>query len=134
MALLPTGVFLLYFRVAELFVVSFGLVVWMCFTWIPYFTGRRTNTGVMLNNLGPTAYQNEVVSTSRAVKQVEEDITALDALRAAGITHIYLGVKGSNFAGPGLDRAALITAPGAQLVHESQNVAIFALGSADGAD
>jgi len=101
--------------------------------WIPYFTGRRTNTGVMLNNLGPAAYQNEVVAASWAVKRVEENITALDALREAGITHIYLGAK-DNFAGPGLDRAALIAASGAQLVHESQNVAIFALGSADGAD
>ena len=101
--------------------------------WIPYFTGRRTNTGVMLNNLGPAAYQNEVVATSRAVKRVAEDVAALDTLREAGITHIYLGAKG-NFAGPGLDRAALIAAPGAHLVYESQNVAIFALGSADGAD
>ena len=95
--------------------------------WIPYFTGRRTTTGVMLNNLGPAAYQNEVVATSRAVKRAEEDIAALDALRAAGITHVYLGAKGGNFAGPGLDRAALIAAPGAHLVYESHRVAIFAL-------
>ena len=124
MALLPTGVFLLYFRVAELFVVSFGLVVWMCFTWIPYFTGRRTTAGVMIMSLGSKDYQAQVVTMSHAAERLETDNGALETLSALGVNYVYVGQKG-DFSGPGLDVARLIQAENLTLVYQDAGVSVL---------
>lgn len=95
--------------------------------WLPYFAERQTTTGLMLNHLGAPAYQEEVIQRSNLVKQLEfGDKTAVPALRAAGVTHLYLGVRG-HFAGGGLSRTTLLQMETLEPVYDQGGVIIFAI-------
>lgn len=92
--------------------------------WIGYFTGRQTTAGVMINNLGTSDYLAAVVARSNAVEQLEHDPSAVATLRAAGVSHIYIGPRG-DFSGPGLNPDQLRQNPGLALVYEQDGVFIF---------
>lgn len=94
--------------------------------WIPYFTGRRTTAGTMLFSLGDAGFREAVAEDTRTVKAVEREDIGLEALRAHGITYIYVG-KAGNFAEPGLNVEWLRTQAGATVVYDSDGVTIFAL-------
>lgn len=94
--------------------------------WIPYFTGRTTTAGVMINNLGAAGYQASIVEQSRAVERLQDDPSAVDDLRRLGVTHVYIGPIG-HYLSAGLDPARLRTYPGLAEVYTDQGVTIFAL-------
>jgi len=95
--------------------------------WLPYFAERQTTAGTMLNNLGSAAYQEMIIYRSQQVKRLEfGDAAALHDLRAAGVTHIYLGAR-PHFAGGGLSRAVLLQMNALTLIYDQGGVAIFAL-------
>lgn len=102
--------------------------------WIPYFTGRATSAGVMINNLAPREVRAAIVAQSRAVERlagdagagIPPDASAVATLRELGVTHLYIGPLG-NFAGPGLDPVALAALPGLAEVYAADGVHIFAL-------
>ncbi len=96
--------------------------------WIPYFTGRRTTAGTMLDGLGSEAYLDKVVAMSRAVKRLEAGEDALEELRRLGVTHIYVGAKGNFASPPGLDVTRLRGMGGVEVVYEGEGVAIFSIG------
>jgi hypothetical protein len=92
--------------------------------WIPYFTGRRTTTGVMLNHLAPRPHRNGIVGKSHSVKRLEQDSSALDELRQWGVNYIYIGSV-SDSAPEGLDPSRLSMIPGLKEVYTSGGVHIF---------
>jgi hypothetical protein len=92
--------------------------------WIPYFTGRSTTAGVMLNDLGPKAYQDEVVALSQLAERLEADNAALAELSARGVQYVYIGARG-DFAGRGLQVESLLQSPAVELVYQAQGVSIL---------
>ncbi len=97
--------------------------------WIPYFTGRRTTAGTMVFSLGSLSFRDGVAEDTRVVKAVERQEQGLEALRARGVSFIYIGRAG-NFAEPGLDLAWLRAQPGVRVVYEADGVSILALAGA----
>ncbi len=98
--------------------------------WIPYFTGRRTTAGTMLFSLGDAVFRERVAEDTRTVKAVEHREQGLDALRARGVSYLYIGRAG-NFLEPGFDLAWLRAQPGVRVVYEADGVAVLALSAAD---
>jgi hypothetical protein len=95
--------------------------------WIPYFAKRQTTAGMMINHLGPSEYLEMVIRRSQLVERLESgDATALQELRANGVTHIYVGAR-PHFAGDGLSRATLLQMDALNLVYDEGGVAIFAI-------
>ncbi|MBN1872999.1 MAG: hypothetical protein JXA33_02130 [Anaerolineae bacterium] len=96
--------------------------------WIPYFTGRKTTVGVMLNHLGDWSYQSHIVEMSRYVEEISKEPqkleVALEALYDFGVDFIYIGKQG-NFSGAGLNVAQLDAAADVTLVYERDGVSIF---------
>ena len=97
--------------------------------WIPYFTGRATSAGVMINNLGTREYRAAIVAQSRAVERLTQEPTDVRSLRELGLGYLYIGPLG-NFAGPGLDPAAMRATPGLTEVYAADGVHIFAVDAA----
>lgn len=96
--------------------------------WIPYFTGRKTTAGSMLNSLGTGRYVSQIVEMSAAVEKLETDHAALAELDALGVDYLYIGQRG-DFSGPGLDAATLSQVEGAIPVYQEDGVSIFRLES-----
>lgn len=94
--------------------------------WIPYLTGRATNTDTMLSGFSPPEHLAWLVAASRAADQLSEDPAAVEALRALGVDYIYLGQQG-DFSGGGLSAAELQSLPGLRPVYTDGAVAIFAI-------
>lgn len=94
--------------------------------WIPYFTGRKTNTGTMISPLAGLDQTDSTVATSRLVKEFTTSASAIAELKKSGIDYIYVGAKG-NFAGPGLDATALSAS--ASTVYQNGGVTIFRIYS-----
>jgi len=92
--------------------------------WIPYFTGRKTTAGSMLNDLGTGKYLSSILALSTAVERLETDRTALDELYALGVHYIYIGQQG-DFSGPGLDAEQLAQADNARQVYRSGDTFVF---------
>jgi hypothetical protein len=94
--------------------------------WIPYFTGRQTTAGVMLNSLSwPTSnYLVDVVTWSQAVKQLEQSDALLEPLYRAHIRYVYIGARG-NFADAGLNIAHLSQFTRLQIRYQQAGVTIF---------
>lgn len=91
--------------------------------WIPYFTGRRTNTSVMIYTLGTAEYEKEVSEFSQTVKQLETDPAVLPEICDRGVNYIYLG---ANQFFPSRFQPPMIAAlPGAQLIYDRLGVRIF---------
>lgn len=64
--------------------------------WIPFFTGRRTNTGSMLFNLGSQEYVGEILKKSELINALESNVFGPDIfneLCKEGIQYLY--VKGT---------------------------------------
>lgn len=92
--------------------------------WIPYFTGRRTTAGTMLFNLTQSAYTQEIIRQSTAVKDLKEQYSSIEGLCKEGINFIYLGAKG-DFSGNGLDANRLLSVPGITSLYQHSGVGIF---------
>jgi hypothetical protein len=92
--------------------------------WIPYFTGRQTTVGTMINNLGGGEYLGEIVEMSHAVEQLEIDNTSLSDLQAMGVDYVYIG-RGGDFSGPGLNATQLKETEGVSLLYQEDGVFIF---------
>jgi hypothetical protein len=69
-------------------------------------------------------YLRQVAAWSTAAEALEEDLTAVQNLRAAGIDYIYIGARG-DFAGPGLQLEQLRQSPELTLLYEHDGVAIL---------
>lgn len=80
----------------------------------------------MLLNLSARDEIEAVVADSQAVVAVARDPTAVDLLRARGLTHLYIGARG-NFDGSRLDPDILVRAEQTQLLYNADGVWIFAL-------
>lgn len=94
--------------------------------WIPYFTGRKTNGGVMLMVLAPFEYRVEVLEQSRAVVDLAANAATKEQLRALGIDYIFLGAVGG--ADPhALQLEGLRQKEGVTLVYENGESAILKL-------
>lgn len=93
--------------------------------WIPYFTGRKTNTGDMLATLGPKSYVQLVQSRTKAVENLKHNYQSIDSLCSGGIQYIYNGVKGGNFTGPGFDQERLLSIPDTRLIYQENGVSIY---------
>ncbi len=89
--------------------------------WLPYFTERATTTGVMI--MGGD-YLRQVAAWSTDVEALEDDLTAIQSLRAAGVDYIYIGARG-DFAGPGLQLEQLRQSAELTLLYEHDGVAIL---------
>ncbi len=89
--------------------------------WLPYFTNRTTTAGVMIMG---GEYLRQVAAWSTAAEALEEDLTAVQNLRAAGVDYIYIGARG-DFAGPGLQLEQLRQSPELTLLYEHDGVAIL---------
>lgn len=98
--------------------------------WIPYFTGRRTTAGVMLNNLGEKEYYAHIVEISQSVEHLETNNNVLEHLRTLGADYIYVGKRG-NFSGPGLRVAQLAQSNDIREVYQSDLVSILRIESGD---
>lgn len=94
--------------------------------WIPYFTQRATNAGVMLSSITGNDHTIDVITSSRLVKQVERDPALLAQLGERGYTHIYVGAAGSTD-GPGLDVTALAESGNAEIIYQRDGVTILRL-------
>ena len=92
--------------------------------WIPYFTGRQTTAGSMVNSLGSGQYLSKVIEMSAAVERLETELAALGELYALGIDYIYIGQRG-DYSGPGLDAEQLMKAGNAQMVYRNGDVFVF---------
>jgi hypothetical protein len=94
--------------------------------WIPYYTGRKTTAGTMLNALGPLAYSQETYDQSLLIKDLKEHYQSVDGLCGKGIGYLYLGAKG-DFSGLGLDARRLSEMKDVDVVYQQQGVTIFKL-------
>lgn len=97
--------------------------------WIPYFAGRATSAGVMINNLGAADYRAAIVARSAAVLQAAADPPEIAALQQEGIDYIYVGAK-PHFAGNGLDPERLTAHPALTEVYAAEGVHIFRVEAA----
>jgi hypothetical protein len=98
--------------------------------WIPYFTGRRTTAGTMLNNLGKKEYYARIVEISRSVKQMEANNDALEHLQSLGADYIYVGKRG-DFSGLGLRVAQLARSSDVRVVYQNDLVSILQIEQSD---
>jgi hypothetical protein len=94
--------------------------------WIPYFTGRQTTAGVMLDTLAEEDDRTNLVKLSRKVEELEVDNEPIGALAQMGVDYIYIGQTG-DFSGPGLDGARLAQSAGARIVYQDADVFILEL-------
>ncbi len=68
--------------------------------WIPYFTGRKTNTGSMLFNLGSQEYVGEILKKSELINALESNVFGPDIfneLCKEGIQYLYVKGTEPNF-------------------------------------
>ncbi len=95
--------------------------------WIGPLAGRRTVPPSLLYGLGPPAEIAAVNELSAAVLASGHDPEALwPALRAEGVTHVYVGARG----GP-LSAQALAQSLGYRLLFNQRGVWVFALNGVD---
>jgi len=94
--------------------------------WIPYFTGRRTTAGAMLNHLGVGDHLFRIIKMSQTVEKLEESNGALTGLQALGVDYVYIGLRG-DFSGPGLNVHQLKQADSANVIYQNGNVSILRL-------
>ncbi len=94
--------------------------------WIPYFTGRRTTVGVMLNHLGFDDYLFRIVELSQAVEKLEEGNGTIRELQALDVDYVYIGRRG-DFSGPGLNVHRLKQVDGANVIYQNEGVSILRL-------
>lgn len=93
--------------------------------WIPYFTGRKTNTGIMLNSLGSKDYFNGLITASKAVLEIQSaPSNALQTLCSLNFRYIYV----SGHSGPdetNLNPDLLQKLQELEQVYAQQGVSIF---------
>ncbi|HRA68448.1 MAG TPA: hypothetical protein PL187_20655 [Caldilinea sp.] len=94
--------------------------------WIPYFTNRVTNTGVMISSLGGVELVKQIIADSTLVKQAESDPSALAALYARGYRYLYIGALG-NYDGGGFNPEIIAQSDLATKIYDQDGVTIFAL-------
>jgi hypothetical protein len=94
--------------------------------WIPYFTGRQTTTGTMLNTLGPEAYLQAKQRQSIIINDLKMNYQTTEPLCKEGIDYLYLGAKG-DFTGKGLNAERLKEMATLKVVYEKGGVVIFQL-------
>jgi len=72
--------------------------------WIPYFTGRKTTAGIMLNNMGTQEHLRSLTEVSLVVSRLASAPTAADIahLSELGVDYIYIGKQGGNLLTGGL--------------------------------
>jgi hypothetical protein len=75
--------------------------------WIPYFTQRRTNTGVMLANMGDAEQVAQMLALSHLADELDQDPALLTQLRDLGYQYVYIGAQG-NYNGGGLNAEQLV--------------------------
>ncbi|MBI3957873.1 MAG: hypothetical protein HY328_03610 [Chloroflexi bacterium] len=92
--------------------------------WIPYFTGRKTNTGSMLANLGSQSYRSEVVVLSQLVQSLTQDSASAEELWKRGISYAYIGCMGNPLS-PTLRGETLLAYPQLELVYHDECAWVF---------
>ena len=92
--------------------------------WIPYFTQRQTNTGVMLSNMGDPEQAGQMLAVSKLAERLASDPGALDRLHDLGYDYVYIGEKG-NSNGGGLNAAALVASGLAEQIYNDGNISIL---------
>ena len=92
--------------------------------WIPYFTHRKTNTGVMNSSSANNEHARQVLAISSLAKALEGDPSTLAKLRDQGYEYVYIGARG-NFDGAGLNAEALVRSGYADLIYADGGVAIL---------
>jgi hypothetical protein len=92
--------------------------------WIPYFTQRRTNTEVMLSNMGDGDQVQQMLAISHLVDNLDQEPSALGKLRDLGYQYVYIGAQG-NYNGGGLDAGRLVQSGLAEQVYQDGAVSIL---------
>ncbi|MCL4832181.1 MAG: hypothetical protein KJZ86_07055 [Caldilineaceae bacterium] len=92
--------------------------------WIPYFTGRKTNTGSMLSSLGAKAYRQEVAALSQLAQSLVQDPAAAEELARTGVSYVYVGCMENPFSLP-LRGEVLATYPHLKLAHQDECAWVF---------
>lgn len=92
--------------------------------WIPYFTQRKTNTGVMLANMGDSAQVDKMLALSHLADDLDQDASVLAQLRDQGYRYVYIGAQG-NYNGGGLDAEQLVQSGLAERVYQDGAVNIL---------
>jgi hypothetical protein len=92
--------------------------------WIPYFTQRRTNTGVMLANMADQEQVQQMLALSHLADDLDQDPTLLARLRDLGYRYVYIGAQG-NYNGGGLDADSLLESGLAARVYQDGPVSIL---------
>jgi len=90
--------------------------------WIPYFTGRRTNTGLMLSGFGEA--KGQLIERSKAVMRIYEDPAMVENLCSLGVNYVFTGEK-EPYNGRGFDIDALITLPNVKLLYQAGGVGVL---------
>jgi hypothetical protein len=92
--------------------------------WIPYFTRRRTNTGVMLANMGDPERVQQMLALSHLADDLDQNPALLTQLRDLGYEYVYIGAQG-NYNGGGLDADQLVQSGLAERVYTDGPVNIL---------
>jgi hypothetical protein len=90
--------------------------------WIPYFTGRKTTTGTMMNGLGSQEYRNQITDYAKLVDQLGKQSVLASDLCNKGINYVYLGEKRGNFTGAGILAENIVNGV---KVYDQQGVQIY---------
>jgi hypothetical protein len=90
--------------------------------WLPYFSGRRTTTGVMISNYN-TNYET-ILKRDNAIVNLYSNPTQLDALCELGVDYLYSGAK-DPFNGMDFDITQLDMLPETELIYDSAGVQVL---------
>ena len=90
--------------------------------WIPYFTGRKTTTGLMISNYNED--YNTFLELDNAIMDLYNDPSQLNLLCDLEVDYLYSGVK-NPFNGLDFDMTQLDMLPGTDLVYDSGGVQIL---------
>lgn len=93
--------------------------------WIPYFTGRKTNTGTMMFSYGPPDYVKWVNQTSDLVVNLDQDLRIGDLCRLK-VQYAYIGKQGNPFQ-PDLNADRILQYPGTAVLYSKDGVIILKL-------
>lgn len=97
--------------------------------WITYFTGRRQTAPPLIYRIeraSAVAYEAELQELVALQRRIG-DRESFERLSAWGITHIYLGTRGSKV----MNSRKLRAAPWYELVYEAEGVEIYEVQSSD---
>jgi hypothetical protein len=103
--------------------------------WLPLLAGRQTTMPPINYTLEaePQPGYRAQVRAMAALAQAEEfdEAALLEALRAQGVTHVYLGQRQGrlNYNGPVLEPAELLASPNFHLIFHQDRVRVFEIAT-----